>query len=163
KGGMTVADLIIDDNLGPTKPNVISTVGDSSKALNYTLDVMQEIKRLGAATKTVAKKAGGVISVTGYYFDLSEVKLARANLKAIQDAMAKAQAENASLTKQLEVEIAKMQKAEQIMTSGIKPARRKAEAKAWERDRMITAAGYSLSKAFPWKIAVDLNRVTPWR
>jgi hypothetical protein len=159
KGGMTAADLLLDDALGPQKPEPISTMGDGAKVLAYTTEVMQKIKSLGATTKTVAKKAGGVFSISGYFFDLSEVALARRNLRAVQDAMTKAKAESAALTKLLEAEIPKLQKVRQLMTSGLIPALRSSQQKGWERDGLISAAGYSTLKPFPWKIVQDLSKV----
>lgn len=63
KGGLTAADLLLDDALGPDTPT--GAAGDAAKGINYVLEIMQDVKTVGGRTKAIAKQGGKALTVEG--------------------------------------------------------------------------------------------------
>ena len=156
KGSLTTADFLLDDQLGPDKPKLEAAASDSAKGVNFILDVMERIEAVDKH-KTLIKGAGKTLTVAGLYFDYREVQQASRILEKLEKKMAECKKMYDELVPKLREAIVVVRKLEERLEGGIRPLREKANAKRHERNLLIWDVGYSISRAYQWRVISDLS------
>ncbi len=159
KGGLTAADFLLDDALGPEKSAKDSNRGDGAKGINYVMDIMEDIAPKAAKRKAIAGTAGKALTVVGVYFDYKEVAQASAYLESIQKGMADCQKLLNELIEKLKIALPELARVQKHMESLMRPMQRKADDKRHERDQVISDFGYPIIQPYKWVVMSDLSKV----
>ncbi len=83
-GSVMVAQILIDDTLGPDTSSAATWGSRANSAVSPVSDAVQALEKAGTTSKSVAKRAGKAAPGVGVLFDLNEIRVAVNNVSEIE-------------------------------------------------------------------------------
>ncbi len=109
-GGIVVAQIVLDDVLGPSTSDAATLGSRVNSSTGPLLEAVETMDKFGSKTKSVAGKAGKAVPVVGFLFDVNEIHTAVGNVSRIEAAMTSAAAALKSLQREITLNKAKLDK-----------------------------------------------------
>jgi hypothetical protein len=149
KGGMAAAEALLS---GPT------TFAGGTKYVKFAAESVAAVEKAGETVRHVAEGTGKTIAITGFYFDIQEVRHVRGNVEKVQRALEKARKDYNEIKRQLREAVKVYQNFANFIETKAEPIRREIADKQSERDELIRQHGYSLVTPVAWRIVADHSR-----
>lgn len=102
RGGIFIAQLFLDEALGPPTPDTVDKASKGTSALGTIGEAMGDFKTEGSAAQTVGSDVGKTTKVIGFAFDVNEVLIAYDNVKAVERQMAATKASHKAVLEAIE-------------------------------------------------------------
>lgn len=83
RAGILLAQSLLDQALGPSTSKPATAGAKASQVASQVGDALSELERLRKETRTIAKGAGMVATVTGFAFDANEVLIGHKNVEKL--------------------------------------------------------------------------------
>jgi hypothetical protein len=151
KGGLTAAEVMLS---GP------KTTAAGTKYSKYVLESVEKVESVGHRVQHVAERGGKILTITGFYFDVQEVRHALGNVERVKTLIERAKKEYKELQAKLEHAVKAYEILQHYLTTKAEPIRRTIEGKERERDDLIRQYAYDPVKPIAWRIVDDYSKFT---
>jgi hypothetical protein len=146
KGPMSVVNMLL---AGPTTAS-----GKTQRAKGIS-EAVAEIPRANARFKKIAQAGGKPLTITGFYFEIQNLRHVRGKVDAIRRLLKKTNRKYKELQEDLKRAVGVYRFVAQEMDTRMLPLRKQADAKQSERDDLIRQYSYDLVQPVAWRIVED--------